>query len=830
MELTGLALSGGGIRSAAFCLGVLQGLDASIPDKDGRRTLDNFDYLSTVSGGTYIGASTVAGMFHDKDGRFPYKSSLDQAETIETQHLRDFANYLVPGGVWDALAGIMVLVRGLLVNAVMLLCIVFGAAAFTVWRNPNEADLRISQPTFMAGKLGIFGWVILIGTVFVVVQVAYVILSNRPREWIRTTLAQREAGGAVLAAFAVLCGLVALLDLQAFVLVGLFDAAHLNRYPTDTGEAGWLGVFLHSYSVQYSSVWSFLGAAVGAFGIFGSKLLKVAQATLGDNSWTGFLKHWGSRLAVYVGALLVPVAIWACYILLAYVAIQWDDRGGKARETGCTPAIAAPACVATPLCSDQSCRPMAVCTAASAVPATAPQCDSNAHTPEWLETLAGGKGSIVYLYLAAFIALLAISLLVTPNANSLHSYYRDRLSRSFLWLKTALEKDAHDRRMGRYSALAALLNAFRVGRSKADPDTLKLSQLRAVTHAPYLLVNTAVNLEASKFLNRRGRNADSFIFSPLYTGSEATGYADTLEIERVDRHVNLATAMAISGAAASANMGASTIKPLTFSLAVLNIRLGYWLPNPRCLPLFGTWRGSGARIGPYYFAKEAFGLLDEWTRNVYLTDGGHFDNLGLYQLIKRRCKVIVIADAEEDPGMNFESFIRLQQYIRIDLGVRIDLPWEEISRWSRRITPETPHGPDDNVGECAGPHIAVGKIEYGGTETPEPGVLIYIKASMTGDENDLIRDYRRVNPTFPQETTLDQFFTEEQFEVYRALGFHATKGFFSGNDKYALRAGATEEGWPDLVEQALTRLNLTPEATAKIMARQRTASRGHAGL
>jgi hypothetical protein len=171
-----------------------------------------------------------------------------------------------------------------------------------------------------------------------------------------------------------------------------------------------------------------------------------------------------------------------------------------------------------------------------------------------------------------------------------------------------------------------------------------------------------------------------------------------------------------------------------------------------------------ANISPWYFAKETLGLLDENTRNVYLTDGGHFDNLGLYELFRRRCRVIIAVDAEADPAMNFGSLIRLHRYARIDLGVRIDLPWEDIRRSSGKVTNKTPHGPSDDPEQCCGPHVAIGRIEYGENEH---GVLIYIKVSVSGDESDLIRDYRRRNPAFPHETTLDQFFTEEQGSLSR---------------------------------------------------------------
>src|ERR1700730_14263574 len=242
---------------------------------------------------------------------------------------------------------------------------------------------------------------------------------------------------------------------------------------------------------------------------------------------------------------------------------------------------------------------------------------------------------------------------------------------------------------------------------------------------------------------------------------------------------------------------------------------------PLLLRRYLRWFKRGlANIGPWYLAKETFGLLDENTKNVYLTDGGHFDNLGLYELFRRRCKVIIATDAEADPTLNFDSLIRLQRYARIDLGVRVDLPWEDIRRSSVKITNQTPHGSSDDPKRCCGPHVAVGRIEYGENEY---GVLIYIKASMSGDESDLIRDYRRRNPAFPHETTLDQFFGEEQFEVYRALGFHATLGFFNGRDRAAMLETSPVKDWPEAIQRALIRLNIPANAIDRIVERQRSA-------
>jgi hypothetical protein len=120
----------------------------------------------------------------------------------------------------------------------------------------------------------------------------------------------------------------------------------------------------------------------------------------------------------------------------------------------------------------------------------------------------------------------------------------------------------------------------------------------------------------------------------------------------------------------------------------------------------------------------------------------------------------------------------LQRYARIDLGIRIDLPWRPISdttlAWMNAAAK-----PDAKPERSCGPHVAIGTIDYGGGET---GYLVYIKSSLTGDENDYVRDYARRYSLFPHESTGDQFFSEEQFEVYRALGFHMTSGMLSGHD------------------------------------------------
>jgi hypothetical protein len=237
--------------------------------------------------------------------------------------------------------------------------------------------------------------------------------------------------------------------------------------------------------------------------------------------------------------------------------------------------------------------------------------------------------------------------------------------------------------------------------------------------------------------------------------------------------------MAISGAAASSNMGARSNRALTPTLALLNVRVGFWLRNPG----FVRNRGWAARLCDFFslwFLSELIARLRETSWKVYLTDGGHLENLGAYALLKRRCRLIVIVDAEADPEMKFSSLMTLQRYARIDLGIRITIPWQQIRETTLKVTQEAHDGSMFN--QRPGPHCAVGTVDYA---TGASGIIVYIKASLTGDENDYVRDYKSRYALFPHESTADQFFTEEQFETYRALGFHAVSGFFDRRHAFA---------------------------------------------
>jgi hypothetical protein len=145
---------------------------------------------------------------------------------------------------------------------------------------------------------------------------------------------------------------------------------------------------------------------------------------------------------------------------------------------------------------------------------------------------------------------------------------------------------------------------------------------------------------------------------------------------------------------------------------------------------------------------------------IYLSDGGHFENLGVYEMVLRRCAIVILSDAGADPGFHYEDLGNAVRKIRIDLGIPIDFETPMPERW--------PSSPPESAR-----HAAIGRIRYSVVdEGAEDGVLIYLKPSLTGDEPADVRHYASQRTAFPHETTTDQFFSEAQFESYRRLGLH----------------------------------------------------------
>jgi hypothetical protein len=297
-------------------------------------------------------------------------------------------------------------------------------------------------------------------------------------------------------------------------------------------------------------------------------------------------------------------------------------------------------------------------------------------------------------------------------------------------------------------------------RPKEDVSLL-LSKCIDKGRAPYHLVNCALNVPASENPAMQGRLTDFFLFSPAFCGSPLTGYRPTFDWENLDGGLDLGTAMAISGAAAAPQMGTGTMRNFSFWLALFNVRLGYWVRNPQ---IEGSSRGSPPGLS--YLLQEMFGWANETRPYINVSDGGHIENLGVYELLRRRCKYIVAIDGEQDPKMTFHGLATLQRLSAIDLGVTIEIGVDELRLGEKGLS----HS-----------HFTFCRINYpnGSRDgSVSHGYLIYVKLSLTGNEGEFIRRYRLDEPDFPHHSTADQFFTEAQFEAYRSLGEHVGDKMF----------------------------------------------------
>ncbi|MCA1621680.1 MAG: patatin-like phospholipase family protein [Acidobacteria bacterium] len=332
------------------------------------------------------------------------------------------------------------------------------------------------------------------------------------------------------------------------------------------------------------------------------------------------------------------------------------------------------------------------------------------------------------------------------------------------------------------------------GAQPAPVNRLLLNRLLLVKAFPYHLkypprlhrlmhvVNMALNLVGGDKLAWQQRRAESFTSTPLHSGSLFVGYRRTRDYGGKSG-IALGTAVAISGAAASSNMGYFSPSPfVTLALTFFNARLGWWLGNPGVHGALTFYR-SHPRSALSPILDEAFGLTDDKNPYVLLSDGGHFENLGLYEMVLRRCRNIVVVDGSADPAGALEGLGDAVRKIRIDLGIPIEF---------RPPFPILPRPASEEKG--AGGYCAVGDIHYEavdaapGERVDAPGGehkrhkltghIIYVKPTIYGTEPRDIYNYAVSHPDFPHESTADQFFDEPQFESHRMLGYYIIEQLF----------------------------------------------------
>jgi hypothetical protein len=805
-DRSALCFSGGGIRSASICLGVLQGL-ARFSVRDPARKpgiLHKFNFLSTVSGGGYIGSWLMAWARRHPLGYTGVVNEISKCgatgvdpEPRPLRHLREYTSYLAPrlGGLtvdtWTLLATVL---RNLVLNNCMLLpaasaslCvpILIGvgmerlarwspAENWLGWEGGLVASLSVAlalltitqviskkwsrlqwarrllwasngiislavagivvywsvarcsnQPLqFNAVRFFDFAWLIAV-PLLVPAFYGCLLIAKRARGWWDDLIQRLRFILAVPAVALAASAMLLLLAQFARQWVGALNnvprhfAAHL--WPRDASV----------YVLGPPLVWAVLLAASSFFtGI-------VAKSDTEENrEWWARMKaiHMLMMLAWFVASLLAFYGPALSNWIVGTLALGAGAVSAFAGKSPGTPAQVAKA-VKSNLDLVANVFGLLFLLLLAITLAAANYYAVNLLTKQWPHL---GPAGAWLIYVAALLGFaIFCNLFFSVNTFSLHGMYRSRLMRAYLGAS----------------------NEFRnpdFFTNFDDGDNLKECDLPHGPNVPMHLINATLNLVATTNTAWTQRKAESFTFSPLHCGSFRVGYVPTRKYAGRDG-VTLATAMAISGAAFNPNMGYHSSPLLTLIMTLFNVRLGYWLPNPRLNKPPSFFNNSSPRLALVPLVSEALGQTNDTGNFIEVSDGAHFENLALYEMVMRRCHRILVVDGGADPKFEFEDLGNAVRKIRIDLGIQIEFRNENHIQTGNNLQAV---------------YCAVADIRYKEIDGPNAsdGLLIYLKPAVRRSEAIDVQHYAATHPDFPHQTTADQFFNEAQFESYRKLG------------------------------------------------------------
>ena len=657
-ERTGICCSGGGVRSAAFNLGALQ----SLQDKG---ELQKADYLSAVSGGSYIASAfCMVGKTREQSGLDPAVFNEEKGLPFapgspEEQYLRNHLSYLAPDSSAKLYLGLRMF-AGLLVNVlliglpVMIAGLLVGLAFDSPYR--TIADGSISVPPAV--------WLPIVVLAVAALVAAMIDILWRPAkdDW-QTALQTWEVRLFVLAA----AGALALIVVPWIASW----AAHVRNPDTTATAAAGDGI-VRSFLAALSSVVALALAAITH--VRGTlrdhqETIKAVNGRLGR-----FAKGARNALIAVVVMLAGPLLLVAVAALGVLVSVESEDKG--------------------------------------------------------MTVLLVAAGILVLMWL--FVDLTTVSL---------HPFYRRRLASAFA-LRRVDDVTAEERPFD---------------------ELVALSETHVGGDWPTLVVCAAANV-SDPGATPPGRGVASFTFSPAAIGGPLTGASPTARYEALAhnraRDVTLPAAVAMSGAAVSPSMGKLTYRPLTFLLALANIRLGVWVLNPRRINESEGAMAAGHnfrhRPRPQYLWKELLGRNRLEDKFLYVTDGGHYENLGLVELLRRGCGTIYCFDA--GGGSSSKA-----------LGDAIALARTEINVETHRAPVATAlsEDPDTRLSKVV---CAEGRIVYPGNPRVT-GRLFYVRSVVSDETPWDLRTYQVEDGVFPHDSTFDQFLTDQKFEAYRRLGW-----------------------------------------------------------
>ncbi|MEU7135109.1 hypothetical protein [Streptomyces sp. NPDC046261] len=305
---------------------------------------------------------------------------------------------------------------------------------------------------------------------------------------------------------------------------------------------------------------------------------------------------------------------------------------------------------------------------------------------------------------------------------------------------------------------------------------------------PQVIFAAAANLSGSD-RTPPGRHAVSFTLSHDYVGGPDVGYARVDSLEQrtgrlIRRDLTVQSAMAVSGAAFASAMGTQS-RTFQTLFALSNARLGTWLPNPAALgPLWEA--GSDWRLPPQpairrlsYLLREITGRYPMDDRLLLTTDGGHYENLGLVELLRHGVTTAVCVDAS---GYTPPFAATLAQAITLaheELGIEITLHDTEklVPGSARPLQPESPLATIN--ARLAAQAVITGDIVYprdligaDGRNLGRRGQLVVARATLTRGMPYKLLAYASSHPVFPHDSTSDQWFDHQQFDAYKELGHY----------------------------------------------------------
>lgn len=767
----GLALSGGGVRSATFSLGLLRGMAQNRhgatpqPSEPGRRSLvsdgllGRVDYLSTVSGGGYTGA--MFGRLVTTHGLSEAQALLARSDSPVLAWLRRNGRYLTPSGSRDlGVATVTYLRAWLAIHTEFLFAsMLFGLLIITPhllqhsthwletrgWQHWHTLWWALAALVWMAlapalttaywagrdgsdsRRRGLPGLGLLI--LMVAVTAGFVHFADpRAADWRRNSL---TGSSALALAFA--SATAGLLGAQIWLAC--------QHARSRTLAVARLRNLMTRWLTRVTQV---------ALFILGMGVLDCVSWWILEELQTGNRWLWGG---LGLGGVLLLV-LRALVPLLQRLAAQASEHAGRWLPRALN--LFGYSCLLTLVLVWLVLMQWFV------------------FAPEPFEGFddlpAALRAAIVFGIWLLWLSLTAGHAQMA-NTSSLHSFYRARLTRAYLAVG--------NRRRALGAAESAPSSAADVTRV-VEGDDLPFDSYRPEARGgPLHLVNVCLNQTRDNSSGLYNADRKGTLLTASCRGFEV-GPGRFIGMQPEYDAGTLGQWVAVSGAAASPGAGSYTSRGMALVLYFLGVRLGHWVRSPMSPPALGWRRAFWWRCAPKpaMLTSEAsatfFGMGRPWW---YLSDGGHFDNTGVYALLKRELDFIVLSDASCDACYTCGDLENLVRKARIDFGAEIDFYTRDeaarlFSLAGSDLTVLSPEDMADNH-SCRG--VLLARIRYRerpgsrGPLRPE-GTLLVIKPNLHDALDVDVLAYARQHAAFPHESTRDQSFDEAQWESYHRLG------------------------------------------------------------